>query len=317
MSKEKPFKQTFGMSEEEYDKLYPQKEPSKKKLKKEEDLSRLAVLLAKLESTHELDGFEKSEVRGIVKRTGAKLKDSHNDYLGIKHRHIKNLILATVCIVILVGIGYQSYVESNRQKKIADTSAAEAARLAADPISSNGIYTAINTLRSKSGAQALANLKELSTAAQQGCEDMASGGYFDYKNPSSGKDQNSRIVDNKGDLYLKSYVSSIAYGDSSLQTSTDVAKKILESQATNINNSVYNSVGWAVCIPTKKAPQQTSGTAVYIVGMLAEKAEKPVVPVNNYVAPKYTPPAISLPKTEYTNCYQDLAGHLQCTTTKY
>lgn len=321
MKDQKPFKQSFGMSEEEYDKLYPPKKHVVQDSQRVKDLKRLDDLITKLEDTHELDGLEKSEVREIVRLTGAELKGSHSDYVGIKqHKHKsskKKYVVGTIIVIVLLVMGVLVAADSNLQRikeNEAKKQVEEQARIAADPITASGIYTAVNTLRSKAGSPALANINELTTAAQQTCDDMATAGYFDYKNPTTGKEANSRIVDNKGNRYFKTYVSSISYASAVSGTATEAAKTLITNQATNINNPVFNSVGWVVCTPTTKAalvPEKS----VYIVGMLAQEEQKPA-PVNNYVVPKQVP-QITLPKTQYTDCKTDIFGTTRCTTRTY
>ncbi len=164
---------------------------------------------------------------------------------------------------------------------------AEQARLSADPVTVSGVYSAHNKERAAAGAPALATLPNLTTSAEQMCNDMVAGKYFDYKNPASGKDSNSFITDNAGDLYLKNYVSSIFSAMPSSQTATDAVKAAVANQATNLNSPLYNSVGWATCESQKNPGER------YIVGMLANKQERPVAPpapVTRYVpTPTYTP----------------------------
>jgi len=205
------------------------------------------------------------------------------------------LALATTLIVLLV----------QQSNKNAEATRARQAVLQQDPINVNNVYAAINKLRTSNGAPALSNLQNLQTAASQYCSVMVQDGFFAYKNPKTGKDSNSYISDNAGGLYFKHWVSSIATGNSAM-TATELMTDVGKAQSTNLYDPSYNSVGWAVCDnPTLKN--------YYVVGMFAEKADKPAQPViNNYNS--YSNPYI--PKsTTCTSYYSTLLK--QTTTTCY
>lgn len=226
-------------------------------------------------------------------------------------RVIIGALVLLFCSALVVG----AISTVNQENRIKAAAAAEQARLAADPITVPNIYTALNKARAGVGSSALGNLPNLTTAAEQYCNEMVINKYFDYKNPASGKEANTFIKDNAGSLYLRNYVASIFKAVPSRQTASDAVQAAVAAQSTNINNPVFNSVGWAICdspiIPGEK----------YVVGMFADNQERPVAPVNNYYSapsyrpiyvpstPIYKPPTSihctsnTLFSTTYTNCY--------------
>jgi len=230
-----------------------------------------------------------------------------------KHKIWGSLItLLVIYALIAIPIGITDAIHQNDEKKKQEAAfAAEQARLAADPVTIPNIYNALNKSRSASGASALSSLPNLTTAAQQFCNDMVANKYFDYKNPLTGKDANGSIKDNIGNLYFKNYVASIFKASPGSQTAADAVNAAVAAQSTNISNPMYNSVGWATC----QSPTALGQT--YVVGMFADKEDKPVTPVNNYYStPRYTPiypPPLYTPSvhctsstllgTTYTNCY--------------
>lgn len=211
--------------------------------------------------------------------------------------------IVIVIAIMIIGDINKSIAAQNKLREENAVLEAERARLAADPINVNGIYTSINKIRSESGAPALQTLSNLTDAANQYCNYMVVNNFFDYKNPSDGKNSNSFITDNMGDQYYKIAVSSIFKGDTETETAGDVAKKAASAQAVNINNPAYNSVGWATCRPLDKPDD------IYIVGMFIEKADRPVV-----AQPAYRPTYYSSPTSCYTT-YNDYGGYLSPTAT--
>lgn len=215
------------------------------------------------------------------------------------------LISSALLIFGVIVIGIILVIQADNAARAAQQ--AEQARLAADPVTVSGIYNALNKERAAAGAPALSTLPNLTTAAEQQCNDMVAHKYFDYKNPANGKESNTFIKDNAGDLYLKNYVSSLFSAMPAIQTATDSVKAAVANQATNLNSPLYNSVGWAVCeSPTNPGER-------YIVGMLANKQEKPVAPP----APttRYVPtPTYRSPTRCYTN-YNTYGGYLDPTAT--
>jgi hypothetical protein len=140
---------------------------------------------------------------------------------------------------------------------------------------------------------------------------MVANKYFEYKNPTTGKESNSYIVDNAGNLYFKNYVSTLFSAIPANQTAADAVKAAVANQAMYLNSPLYNSVGWALCeSPTNPGER-------YIVGMLADKEERPAAPsapVTRYVpTPTYTPTYTS-PTKCYTN-YNTYGGYLDPTAT--
>ena len=216
-------------------------------------------------------------------------------------------VFTAVLIAIVVAIISVSILEQGEVTRKNAEMEAQKARLANDPISVNGIYISVNKIRSESGAPALETVSNLSNAATQYCNYMVQNDFFDYKNPVDGKDSNSFISDNMGDLYYKNWVSTIFTGNSLSETASDVAKNAVAGQATNLSNPLYNSVGWATC-ESPNADHQ-----FYIVGMLAEKAEKPVATQPAYV-PTYSPSYYSSPTTCNTT-YNDYGGYFSPTAT--
>jgi hypothetical protein len=218
-----------------------------------------------------------------------KAKQKHTDsFFTRNHTAIIVTVILFIITIPLLTIATVNVVNDNRSKNSAVI--AENARIAADPISVAGIFNASNKARAAAGAQALSIESNLNTAAQQKCDDMVANKYLDYKNPTTGKDSNSYIIDNKGELYITSYVSDVSYAIPKTQTATDfITERARVAPA--ITDTRYNSVGWAVCQPIEKPDQ------VYIVAMEATKAEKPA-PTNNYYSapatntytPSYTPP---------------------------
>ncbi|HVX58192.1 MAG TPA: CAP domain-containing protein [Candidatus Saccharimonadales bacterium] len=169
------------------------------------------------------------------------LKAEKAKAVSAKNKKIKKLhiVLALVAlygvVVIIAAIG--SYNQTNREKSATQAkTAAEQARLAADPVNINGIYNALNKERSSTGAPALSTVSNLVTAAQQYCRNMVNDGYFDYKDPKTGKSANDFISANAGNLYLKTYVASIFSVDPKADTSTDAVNLAVKNQATNLNN---------------------------------------------------------------------------------
>jgi uncharacterized protein YkwD len=214
----------------------------------------------------------------------------------------------TLLVVVLFVIGTVRETRAENARKAAV--AAEQARLAADPITSAGVYTAVNKERVTVGTHALATVGNLTTAAGQLCSDMVTSGYFDYKNPITGKAANDFITDNTGDLYLKTFVSSIFSGQPTTQTATDIVGQAAKAQAVNINNPIFNSVGWAVCDDTKMPGNR------FVVGMFADKEDKPVPAAS--AAPVYRAPTYRAPTTCNTQ-YHTYGGYFDpsATTTCY
>jgi len=222
-----------------------------------------------------------------------------------KLKYVLLLVLglpALLLIVIVVG----SIQAANKEAEIV---AVEKARLASDPVTVQLLYNALNKERTGTGASALAILPNLTTAADQFCADMVASQYFDYKNPVTGKDANSFITDNQGDLYFKQYVSAIASALPSTQTATDVIANTVTTQATNLNNPIFNSIGLSLCQSPINPSEQ------YVVGMFAENADKPVAPATVYVPassiPSYTPP------TTCNTTYNDYGGYFSPTATTH
>lgn len=217
------------------------------------------------------------------------------------------LVLAVVIVgffIAIVIIGVINSVNAENKRKVAE--AAEQARIAADPLTTNGVYTALNKERTTTGAQALSTIPNLTTASEQMCNDMVAYKYFDYKNPTTGKEANSFVKDNGGDLYLPSFVMTIFSGNFQTQTSSDIVAAAISSQATNLNNPSFDSVGWAVC----QSPNDPS--VKYVVGALANKEEKPAAPTTIYRSvPTYVPPTSIRCHTTYNN----YGGYLSPTAT--
>lgn len=206
---------------------------------------------------------------------------------GLVKRYRKLLItIAIIGVIIAIPI-IRNTAESNK-KAAAEKAriAAEQARIAADPITAAGLFNASNKARASAGAQALVNEANLTNAAQQKCDDMAANNYFEYKNPTTGKDSNSYIMDNKGDLYITHYISDIGIVKPSTETATDYISKRAKT-APAITDTRYNAVGWAVCQPKDKPD------LMYIVAMEVTKEQKPATATNNY----YQAPA----QTQKTN----------------
>lgn len=181
-----------------------------------------------------------------------------------------------------------------QQQKLFAQHQARQVELDKDPINANTVYNSLNKERAAAGASALSTTLNLTIAAEQMCADMSNADYFDYKNPTSGKEANSFITDNAGDLYLKRYVSSIFRGDLQ-KTAAEVVREAVAQQASNLTNPEYNSVGVAVCDSAHQGP------AKLIVAMLANKQDPPAAPAVKYV-PQYSPPAYS-PTTCNTQYY--------------
>jgi Cysteine-rich secretory protein family len=222
-----------------------------------------------------------------------------------KHTLLKIIVISgTVLPVLVYIVAVVAYNKELAAQKAAQQ--AEQARLAADLVTVSGLYNALNKERATVGASALASLTNLSTAAEQKCNDMVTSKYFDYKNPATGKESHSYITDNAGGLYIKEYGSSLFSAIPASQTAGDAVKAAISKQAEYLNNPVYNSVGWAVC----QSP--TNPAETYIVGMLANKQEKPA-PAASAPARTYTP---YIPKTTrcYTN-YNTYGGYLNPTAT--
>lgn len=218
---------------------------------------------------------------------------------------MKRIALGFMAVFVALFI-WGTYVATQQENKENAAAEAEKARLAADPVTTSGIYTAINKERAASGAPAMASLTNLTTASEQMCADMVTHKYLDYKNPITGKEANSFIEDNVGDLYYETYVASVFTAIKGTQSATDAAKAAVNAQATTLNDPTFNSVGWSTCqFPDK--PEE-----ILIVGMLADKQEKPVAP---------TPARTSSPTYQYrspTTChttYNDYGGYLSPTAT--
>lgn len=226
-----------------------------------------------------------------------------------RNQHNKTKIIVFVTIGIILILAVMGVVSSiNATREMARLAAQESARLAADPVTIPFIYNALNKERATTGAGALTSIQNLTTAAEQLCADMVTNRYFDYKNPTTGKSANDYIVDNVGDYYFKTYVASIFSALSTTETATDAVARAVSTQATNLNNPSYNSVGWTTCDSPDDANMK------YIVGMFAEKAEKPVSPATVYVptaprTPIYTPP------TTCNTTYYDGYGYSSPTAT--
>jgi uncharacterized protein YkwD len=220
----------------------------------------------------------------------------------------KVLWVLAVVAVLLVGSLFTSVaiIAHNNQVKQQRIAMVEAARLAADPITDSDIFTSVNKLRASSGAGAQSLEPNLSTAAEQKCNDMVKNNYFNYKNPKTGKQANDYIKANLGDLYVGYYVAVLMSGDSKVQTATDVVTAAAKEN-TNITDPKYNVTGWAVCSP------DGSNALLYVVGMNAEKKERPVAPVTRYVpTPSYTQPTYTAPTHCYTT-YNDYGGYFNPT----
>ena len=177
----------------------------------------------------------------------------------VKFGLISGAVLVVGCIALVVVL----FIRAENARR------AEQARLAADPITVSGVYNALNKERAAVGAPALSTLTNLTTAAEQQCNDFVAAKYFDSKNPITGKDSNSFITDNAGDLYLKTYVSNFFSAIPANQTASDAVKFAISIRAEHLNNPVYNSVGWAAC------QSSTNPAETYLVAMLANKQEKP------------------------------------------
>jgi hypothetical protein len=223
-----------------------------------------------------------------------------------KAKYIILTILGIFACLIIMGM----IATVNAAREAEKAAAQEAARLAADPVSVPFIYNALNKERATNGATALATIQNLSTAAEQFCSDMVVNKYFDYKNPATAKSANDYITDNVGDYYFKTYVASIFSASYSTETASEAVTRAVSAQATNLNNPSYNSVGWAICDSPDDANLK------YIVGMFAEKAEKPVAPTTVYVpaaprTPIYTPP------TTCNTTYYDGYGYMSPSATTH
>lgn len=211
------------------------------------------------------------------------------------------LIATAVLVVGCIALGVVLFIRAENARQ------AEQARLAADPVTVSGVYNALNKERATVGAPALSTLTNLTTAAEQQCNDFVTAKYFDYKNPATGKESGTFIKDNVGDLYLKTYTASIFSAIPASQTATDAVNGAISKQAENLNDPVFNSVGWAAC----QSP--TNPAETYIIGMLANKQEKPAAPAVKYVptptptpTPSYTPPPIDTGTT--CNTYYNSFG---------
>lgn len=215
-----------------------------------------------------------------------------------------------IAIIITVGI-VQANVEASRQEQ---ASRARQAELQADPLTIAGLYNALNKERSETGSPALSTVANLSVAAQQICDDMATSKYFDYTNPTSGKKSNDFISDNIGDLYYKTYVASISTAIQANTTATESVKSTITSQAENLNNPSFNSVGWGICQSPNNPDEK------YIVAALADVQDKPQAPqtvyVPTYTAPTYTP-AYRSPTTCNTTYHDYTYLNDTATTTCY
>lgn len=240
--------------------------------------------------------------------------NSHLHELGMSNIKIVFIVLAAVFtpIVMFVGfvivmaiMGHQASVKAEQA-----AIAAKQARLTADPISENNLYIAINKKRAESGAPSLQNVSELSKAALALCHDMKKSNYFDYTNPVTKKEANSFITDTQGEMYYKYYVSSIAKGDKSTQTATDVIAESMKAQANNLADPKFNSIGWSICADPAYAALNT-GNNVMIVAALAEVAERPVAPTTIY-QPQYVAPAPTYTAPRSFHCdtteYQYIGG---------
>lgn len=205
----------------------------------------------------------------------------------------KKVLVTVIVITLLLVVSSIALVVSNSIKSENRKQAAikaEKARLAADPITPTGLFIAANKARAAAGAQAMASQDFLTKAAQQQCDDMVTYKYVAYKNPTTGKESNSYITDNKGDVYITTYISDLATALPVTQTATDfITQRAKEAPA--ITDTKYNIVGWAVCRPPETINQ------LYVVAMEATKAEKPAnTATNNY----YSAPAASTSKRCYT-----------------
>lgn len=185
----------------------------------------------------------------------------------------KNRIIFSVIVtIVIVGIGSTIVITDNIKKlevlaaKAAASQAAairkEKQRLTADPITVENIYNKFNEGRVKSSTSRLIAVQNLTSSAEQFCSDMVTNNYFDYKNPTSGKEAKKFITDNANGLHYSWYVSSI-YNALSNQTATQVIDDVFKEQNVNVIDPKYNSVGIAVCQP------KSDVTSKYIVAMLA------------------------------------------------
>lgn len=229
----------------------------------------------------------------------------------VKRHKIASFIagIVVLCVVVVITAGIISaQKQADAQRKAV---AARQARLKADPVTVDGIYNSLNKERATTGAKPLASNDNLTAAAEQYCGDMVKYKYFDYKNPKTGKKANSFIEGHMGSYYFKTYVSSIFSAMPKTQTATDSVMEALKNQSTNLNNSLFNSVGWAVC-----ASPTVSGEK-YIVGTLADIEDRPAPPQRVYVpTPSYAPTYVpSYSPTHCSTTYNDYGGYLSPTAT--
>ncbi len=207
-------------------------------------------------------------------------------FFTVKKVTIGSVVLLLIILTGIVGAYFVS--KHNRQladERLAAQAEAENNRISADPINVNRLYIVLNMERAKVGARALSTVDNLTSAAQQKCDDMVSGSYFALKNPVTGKTANSYVDDNTGSLYFKSVSSILMQGSTTTMTASQVIQNAIKEQAANLYDPKFNSVGWATC--------DTSGTSqlAFVVGMLADMEDKPVSKTYapTYV-PTYTPP---------------------------
>ena len=213
-------------------------------------------------------------------------------------------VVITSIIAIPILIGIIAVIIDVRHEDAAKKM--RASQIAADPVTKSGLYNALNKERVSVGSSALASHPNLDIAAEQFCNDMMTSKYFDYASPSTGRRSSNFILENRGGLYYRTYVSSIMKTIEGQNTANEVIQDAIKNQATNLNNPNFNSIGWSIC----QSPMNQSER--YIVATLAEIKDRPTVPsstastpattnTTRTVSPNFTQPKLpEIPKT--TTC---------------
>jgi uncharacterized protein YkwD len=221
-------------------------------------------------------------------------------------RNARNLILAGIILAALSISSIGKLVEMNANQP---TPKADIAREAIDP---TVIYNLVNDERQNAGVQRLSLNPLAQQAAQQKCDDMVAGDYYDHLNPTTGE---------HGYKYAINLVKNGVFFNENLNqgdvlTNAQFVKGWINSpghKATMLDPK-FTDTGVAVC----KIPSESENSRTVVQEFIqVDNTSKPVV--NNYTTnrvpvtvPKvYTPPMqvhcsttyADMLDTAYTTCY--------------
>jgi uncharacterized protein YkwD len=160
------------------------------------------------------------------------------------NRLFATIVVTTVSVWAAIGGAY-AVINTHNQRVAATNAQAEAARIAADPLTVAALYNDVNKERVANGVPALSLDQAVNQSAQAKCDDMATNNYYDHINPTTQV---------QGYTYVPKYVANTSYAAEILnQGGVKTAQEFVDSWMNSPPHKAamldprYTLTGFGIC----------------------------------------------------------------------